>query len=81
MKTVLANFSTGALCKINLLLAMLGGTATLTLEDGAKIFAALATGIWFTLQCILALLDRRKRRRSITDEALDVDQIKRLRRK
>lgn len=63
MKVVVENLTTGALCKINLCLAALGGTATVTLEDGAKIYAALATGAWFTVQITLALLDRRKRQR------------------
>jgi len=58
-----ANLAVGAMCRANMLLAMLGMTATLTLKDNAQIFAGLATGCWFTLQFTLAILDRLKKRR------------------
>ncbi len=57
------NLSTGKFCVANIGLAILGGTATLTMKDGAQIFAALATGCWFLTQSVLAIRNARRLRR------------------
>ncbi len=58
------NLSTGKFCVANIGLAVLGGAATLTMKDGAQIFAAMATGCWFVTQSILAIRNARRLRRS-----------------
>lgn len=64
MREIFENFTNGALCKFNLCIAVvMPFLAALPLEEKARIFAALATGVWFTLQIALALIDRRRKAR------------------
>lgn len=52
----------GGLFLANAILAIAGNLAVHTLEDGAKVFAALATGFWFVTQTILAIRAAQKKR-------------------
>lgn len=63
MKDVLSNLTTGTVNKINLAVAGFGPLSALTLEEKARIFAALATGAWFCVQIVFAILDRHAKRR------------------
>lgn len=57
------NLATGAICRVNIGIAAVGGGAIIVTEDGAKIFAALATGLWFTTQTVLAVVSFVRKRR------------------
>jgi predicted MFS family arabinose efflux permease len=47
----------------NLAVALVGLAASFTLKDWAQVFAGVATGIYFSVQTVIAVRNRHKRRR------------------
>jgi len=62
MKHVVEFFASEERFLANLGVAVVAWVTTLHLEDGAKIFAAMATGLWFLTQTVLAILTYRRKR-------------------
>ena len=61
MREFFSELTTGALNRFNLVIAAVGPISALTLEEKARIFAALATGAWFCVQIVFAAIDRRRK--------------------
>lgn len=71
IREILTNVSTGALCRVNLAIAVVGSFSAATFEQQARIFSYAAMGCWFCLQISFALYDRFVRRKRRQRAALD----------